>query len=219
MSPTLEIVLLWLLFSATHMGLSSLRVRPLLAEKLGERGFLGVYSLVAFAVFIPLVGCYWGHRHEGELLWAVGVGPGLLWTLYVLWGVSVTLMVLGLIQQSPASMMAPGGGASPRGVLRLTRHPLFMGLALLAALHLIVNGFATDVAFFGGLAAYSVIGCLHQDRRKLVSDGDTYRAWYDATPFFPFTGRGTLQGLRELPIPGVVGGIALTVAIRWIHHL
>ena len=35
-----------------------------------------------------------------------------------------------------------------RGIHRITRHPTFMGgVGLLAALHLLVMGFATDVAF------------------------------------------------------------------------
>ena len=53
MSPTATIVLLWVAFAATHMGLSSVGLRPRLTALLGERPFQGVYSLIAFAI--------WGH--------------------------------------------------------------------------------------------------------------------------------------------------------------
>ena len=57
------------------MGLSSLRVRGRLVAALGERGFLGVYTLVAFATFVPLVGFYFSHKHEGPFLWYLGAQP------------------------------------------------------------------------------------------------------------------------------------------------
>ena len=41
MSPAARIALLWLGFAATHMGLSSLRVRAWLVARLGERPFQG----------------------------------------------------------------------------------------------------------------------------------------------------------------------------------
>ncbi len=70
MESTAQIAALWILFGATHMGLSSLRLRPALVSNLGDRGFLAAYSLVALAVFVPLTVVYAGHRHEGALLYA-----------------------------------------------------------------------------------------------------------------------------------------------------
>ncbi|MFT5696059.1 MAG: putative membrane protein [Myxococcota bacterium] len=49
MSPTLTLALLWLAFAATHVAMSSLKLRPQLVKLLTPGGFLGVYSLVAFA--------------------------------------------------------------------------------------------------------------------------------------------------------------------------
>ena len=44
-----------------------------------------------------------------------------------------------------------------------------------------------------------------------------FRAFYEATPFLPFTGRDTLRGLRELS-PVVVGaGIAAAAVVRYFH--
>ena len=96
MSIATQIVLLWLLFAATHMTLSSRRLRPRLVAALGERGFLGVYSLVAITVFVALVWRYWAHRHAGALLYTPpALGVAGLWTLYVLQGVAWTLVVAG----------------------------------------------------------------------------------------------------------------------------
>lgn len=218
MSVTLGIVALWALFAATHMGLSSQRLRPRLVASLGERGFLGVYSLVALAIFTALCWLYFSNRHTGALLYAPPpIGVAGLWAIYVLQGVAWTLVVAGNLSPSPASIAPdPKRGAEPRGVHLLTRHPLFMGVALFGALHLLVMGFASDVAFWAGFPLFAAIGCAHQDRRKLATLPG-YGAWHAATPFLPFTGRATLRGLRELPPLAIAIGVALTVALRWLH--
>lgn len=214
MESWVAIILLWIAFTVTHVGLSSAPLRGPLVARLGERGFLGLYSLVSFATFVPLVWVYLAAPHTGPRLWANPLGPASLWVLYVLLGVGVTLMVAGLAQPSPASIAGPRA-AEPHGVHRITRHALFMGFGLVGLLHLIPNGFLSDVAFFGGLPLFVIVGCRHQDQRKR-SDPEL-RPWLDATPFLPFTGRDTMQGLRELPVRVILLGVAVTVALRWLH--
>jgi uncharacterized membrane protein len=215
MTAVLAIVALWIAFAASHMALSSLRLRPALVARLGEGPFVGVYSALAFLFFVPLVWVYLAHRHGGPLLWAIPLGPLATWLLYAVMAVAWVLVVAGSIQPSPASL--GGKDTQVRGVHRLTRHPVFMGVGLFGLLHCVFMGFASDVAFFAGFPLFALAGCAHQDRRKLASAGDAYRAWHAETPFLPFTGAGTLRGLRELPPAAVAGGLALTVALRLLH--
>lgn len=219
MAATWEIVGLWLLFAATHMGLSSRTLRPKLVARLGEGGFLGVYSLLALAIFVPMVWCYIANRHEEPLLWSLPAAlalPWLRWALYVLLGVAFTLVVGGLIQPSPAGMM--GDASRVRGIHKITRHPLFMGFGLFGLVHLVWNGWASDLAFFAGFPLFALLGCAHQDRRKLADGDAAYRTWHAETAFLPF-GRGaaSLRAVAELG-PIVIGlGVALTWLLRWLH--
>ena len=215
MWSAIVVVLLWLGFAGSHVVLSSVMVRPRLIERLGLRGFLGLYSLVAFAFFVPLVWIYFAHKHAGPLLWSVPVPPAGRWLLYIGMGVAITLNIAGFIQPSPASVA--GGEARVRGALRITRHPVFMGVALFGVLHLVPNGYASDVAFFSGFPLFTVIGCWHQDRRKLAAGLPGFRAFYEATPFFPFTGRQTWLGIREM-FPTVIAiGVGVTILVRYFH--
>jgi uncharacterized membrane protein len=214
MAAALGVAALWLLFGATHVGMSSRAWRPRLVASLGERGFQAVYSLVALAVFVPLVWLYFANKHAGPLLWAIPLHGLGRWLLYGLMGVAFVLVAGGIVTPSPASLQP--GRPEPRGVLRLTRHPMFMGIGLFGVLHLVPNGFASDVAFFGGLLAFALVGCWHQDRRKLA-ESEAYRRFHAATPFLPFTGRETLAGLRELSPVAIAIGIALTAGLRWFH--
>jgi uncharacterized membrane protein len=171
--------------------------------------------LLAIGLFVPLVWTYFANKHAGSWLWTIPQGPALRWAIYVGMGVAFVLAVAGSIQPSPASVVA--GRAEARGVYLITRHPLMMGVALFGLLHLLPNGSTADVAFFGGLALFALIGSAHQDRRKLADGTPGFREFYEATPFFPFTGRATLQGVRAL-VPTVAGvGIAATIVVRWFH--
>lgn len=222
--PALLIVLLWVAFAATHMLLSSLALRPRLVGVLGEGGFAGAYSIVALAIFVPLVATYWGHKHEGAVLYPA-LRSGAWWVVqYALMLVAFLLLVGGMSNQSPAAMQLPGAAsaASPRppsGIQLITRHAVFMATGVFGLAHLMVNPFATDVAFFAGFPVFAVAGAMHQDSRKLVTLGDAYRAHYEATPLIPFVGPvgRTLRGLREIPI--WVYGVALvvTVGLRAYH--
>jgi len=218
MPAWLAVALLWAVFAATHMGLSSRSLRPRIAGALGERGFLGVYSLVAFASFVPLVWVYLSHRHQGASLWALPIGSAGLGAIYAGQLVAWTLAVAGLASPSPATVGLPEERRprEPRGVHRVTRHPLFMGLGLAGLLHLPVNGFASDVAFWAGFPLFAVLGCAHQDARKRATQPG-YADWAAATPFLPVPGAGAGRGLRELPPAVVAAGLAVTVGLRLLH--
>lgn len=209
------LALLWVAFAGSHMILSSVRLRPRLVGALGELPYQALFSLVALACFVPLVWLYFDHKHAGPLLWAVPVGPVLRWFLYVGNGVALVLAVAGLVTPSAASVTARS--PEPRGVHFLTRHALFMGAGLWGALHLVPNGYAADLVFFGGFPLFALLGCWHQDRRKLATQ-ESYQSFFDQTPFLPFTGRTTLRGLRELSLVAWIVGIGGTVLLRTFHQ-
>ncbi len=206
---------LWILFGGTHIALSSVTLRPRIVARVGERGYLALFSLLALVIFVPLVSFYFGHKHTGPWLYSVALGPIARWALYVGMGVAFCLMAASFVSPSPLALGGPM--VTARGVHRITRHPLFMGLGLFGILHAIPNASATDLAFFGGFPVFAVVGCHHQDRRKLASLGDDFRKFHAETPFLPFAGSGALRGLAELPKLAVAAGIAVTVLLRVFH--
>ncbi len=209
------IVFWWLAFAATHMGLSSIPVRSRLVAALGDRGFLAVYSLVAFATFIPLVSSYFAHKHEGPFLWYLGSAPILRWIMYAGMALALSLLVAALLRPSPAAIVP--GKTDVAGAYHITRHPLFMAVGLDGLLHLLVARVnATELAFFAGFPLFAWAGCRHQDRRKLATGSDEFRRFHAQTVFFPFTGSGALRGLREIRVALVIG-IALAIGLRIFH--
>jgi hypothetical protein len=131
--------------------------------RLGEQGFRGFYSLVALATFVPLVATFFTHR-AGRGIWlpALALTPGVWWVTMLVNFCAVLLIVLGFARPNPVSTLRASPDTEARGVLRITRHPGFMGFALLGLGHLFVLRAPVDLAFFGGLFAYSLLGAAHQ---------------------------------------------------------
>lgn len=212
----------WAAFAGTHVWLSSLRTRSALIARVGPQGFQGIYSLVALATFVPLVWIFATHTHAGPLLWTTIGPPNVARALnYGLMAVALVLFVASLLPSSTApSAMQARGPAMVHGMLRITRHPMLAAFGLYGIAHLLVNGSLGDVLFFAGFPAFSWIGGRHQDARKL-REVPGYGAVVATTSIVPFaaiiTGRQRLV-LRELPLPAIVGGLALAVALRLYHR-
>ena len=216
MKDTAVIVVLLLLFAASHMLLSSRSIRASLVVRLGDRAFVVVYSTVALVFFVPLLYYYFTHLHSGPLLWSV---PDSGWVEFVLVLANVVgfvLAVAGVMTPSPASLGAPPVD-EPRGAHRITRHAVFMGMGIWALSHLVANGYASDIAFFGGIVLFVLVGSWHQDRRKLAAGDPQFERFHAATSFIPFTGRGALRRLMELPPLAVIVGIVVALVARYLH--
>ena len=215
MDAALGIAALWVAFAATHMGLSSQWLRPKLVGALGNLRFLGLYSLVALLLFVPLVSLYFANQHAGPHLWYLGPGLLVRAVVYAGMALALSLVIGGLVQPSPASLTP--GRVEVRGMMRITRHPLFMGFGVFGLVHLIgarVN--ASELAFFGGFPLFTVVGSWHQDRRKRASLGEPYARFCAHTSLLPFGRGGWVTAVSESYLP-VALGVGLAVLLRTFH--
>lgn len=220
MSGAFWIFFWWLAFAGTHTILSSTTLRPRLIARVGERGFQGLYSLVAFATFVPLVRTYFANKHSGPLLWNLTTIPGVRTLALALAGVAVVLLVLAFAQPSPTGLL-PGVPRRARGVTRITRHALFMAIGLWGLGHSLANGFLSDVLFFAGFVVYALYGSRHQDARKQADRSNDLSAFYAETSVLPFAailgGRNQLA-LREIPIIAVILGVIVAGLLYTFHR-
>ncbi len=215
MQATLIITALWIAFAASHMALSAASIRPKLVAALGEWPFRGLYSLIAFAIFIPLVRVYFENKHAGPLLWALPVDHAVRGLLYLGNGFAFVLIAAGYLNPSPA--MVGVTEVKHRPIHDITRHPLFAGIGLWGLMHMLPNGSASDVAFFAGFILFAIAGAWHQDVRIAKTRGEDAKRFLAETPFFPFTGNNSLRGLRGFSPLAVVAGIAVAAVIRYFH--
>lgn len=221
MTIPLLLALFWFAFAGGHLVLSSAPVRPGLRARLGAQAFKGLYALVALGTFVPLVWIFATHRHAGPVLWPTLGPPALARRLaYVLMAVAMVLLVAAVLPGSAApSSMGARDAVQARGMTRITRHPLFMALALFGIAHLLVNGRLGDVVFFAGFPLFAWVGARHQDAR-LARERTGYASFVAETSLVPFAaiaaGRQKLV-VSELPSAAIVAGLVLTVVLRYWH--
>lgn len=212
-----QLVLLWVAFAASHMFLSHPPIRQSLIGRFGGKAFMGVYSLISLAIFVPLVWIYLENRHQGPLLWNLMAVPGLRHVAMLLALIGIAGVVAGYAQPAATSII-PSKSKSPYGLTRITRHPLFMALGLWGLSHCLINGFASDVAFFASFPIFAVLGCAHQDSRKRLDT--SFNDYFSRTSFWPFGAQVSRRGglvVAELPWLGFLLGVVVAVVFFMAH--
>ncbi|MEW6440175.1 MAG: NnrU family protein [bacterium] len=204
------------LFAATHLGMSHGEIRRQLVQKLGERRFRGLYILVSFMTLGGAIWAFSTRRGEGPVLWTT---PAWIYpVVYLLMLLALALFILSFFTPSPTGMAARV--LAPRGVLRITRHPMNMGFALFGLAHVIANGSLADLFFFGSFFVVGFLGAYHQDRRKALELGPAFSDFRDQTSVLPFA--AVLQGRTrlvrdELPLAGLAVALVLYGLLIAVH--
>ena len=219
MSVEWQLVFGWLAFGGTHVIGSTRLVRPHAIRLLGLRGFKAAYSVVALVTFGWLVVTYWGHRHAGEALfmpptWGVHAAEAIMLLAFLLMG-------FGAAQPSAVTTLAELGAPvtkEPRGIQRITRHPVGLGFGLIGIAHALVNTTTGDWIFWLGLPVFTLVAALHQDARARADDA--LRTFIESTSVLPF---GAVAAGKqrvawgELSLVGGLAGLAVFVTLRLLH--
>ena len=199
------------------MLLSHGAIRENLVAKLGQWPFRGLYSVISFLTLGTAAVLWWQNRHLGPVLWELNpwVERGIALVIML---VAIEFIALSLANPSPASMLP--GNNEPRGILRVTRHPMNMGLALFGLAHVLANGTVGDVAFFGAFVIVGVAGPFHMDARLKKERGEGFAEFCRQTSVIPFL--AILQGRTkfradEISFPLFLIGVIVYIVLVVFH--
>ncbi len=198
-----------LIFTFTHLGVSSTSIRAMLIEVLGENGYLALYSVIALITLGGMIYSYGVIGHQ-NYLWSNSLVTSTLAKLVM--PVALIFLVLGLTAKNPTSVkMESAVDNEPRGILRITRHPVQWGILLWAVSHLIANGDVASLIFFGTFALVSSYGTHSIDRKRGLSlDQSKWSQFTAVTSNIPFA--AILSGRNKL-VPGELGWGKLSIAL------
>lgn len=202
-------------FVGSHFALSHPLRRPIVA-RIGERGFLLLYSAVAFATLGWLAEAF-RRAPAGPFWWPVGDG---LWAVATAVMLAASVLLMGSLIRNPA--LPTGGRAADmpgeaRGVFAVTRHPMMWSFALWSAAHLLVMPYLANAILVGAVAVLALAGAALQDRKKeRLQPG--WREWEARTSYWPFAaivrGRARFGGFGAHALGG---GAALWLLATWAH--
>lgn len=202
-------------FVGTHFLMSHPLRRALLGA-VGEKGFLALYSLVAFATFGVTI---WAYQSAPvtEFWWQVGDG---LWATVTVSMLFASILFVGSFSKNPAlpGSSAEAGTAASRGVYAVTRHPMMWAIAIWGASHILIYPVAKNIIFSSAMIILALVGATMQDRKRKVLDPQGWPTWEAKTSHLPFaaiaTGRAKFGGLG---MHAVGGGLILWLLATWAH--
>lgn len=158
-------------------------VKPWIVARIGAKGFGLIYSILSLVIFVWLIVA--ANRAPYVPLWEKAA-----WMPYVT--ISIMFVVCLMLSFSIArpNPFSFGGvrnesfePAHP-GIVRLTRHPLLVALALWSFAHLLPNGDLSHVILFAAFGIFALLGCKminQRTRRKMSEAGKDYDALWVAT--------------------------------------
>ncbi|MEQ9257492.1 MAG: NnrU family protein [Roseovarius sp.] len=200
-------------FFLTHSVPVRPAVKSRLVDKIGTRGFGLAYSVLSVGMLALLI-------------WSAGEAPHVQLWPQMEWhrhaahmGMLVVCVVLALSIGRP-NPFSFGGARNDRfdparpGIVRWTRHPILLAMAIWAGVHLLPNGDLAHVILFGVLGGFSLAGRKLIDRRKRralgASQWDALDRARKAAPLFHSP--HSLQGLFLRLMAGLAGFAALLLA-------
>ena len=215
MDPAAQLWFATAAFIATHF-VTSTPLRPALIRSLGEKAYIGVYSLAALATL-------------GWMIWAYAKAPAEpLWSgwrelpAYVM-PFAFVLMTCGLFARNPTLVGADRLLRNPepaRGIIRVSRHPIMWGFMLWSGAHVLARGELKSSVFFGGLFAVAFLGTLLMDQRKAKTHGNDWRRFAALSSHIPFAaivqGRNRFNA-AEIGWRNPIIGLALYAVFFWGH--
>ncbi|WP_159999996.1 NnrU family protein [Roseomonas sp. 18066] len=171
--------LAWL---ALHLLLAG-PLRAPVAGRLGEKAFRGLFSALSVLSLAALILAW--RAAPWVPLWAP---PGWARGLAIAGMLPALLLFAGaLIKPNPTAV---GGeramAAGPRGLQRVTRHPMLWSFALWAALHLQARGDLAGLLFFGSLGLVSLAGMPSIDAKLARRDPAAWQAMAAGSAILPF---------------------------------
>lgn len=209
-----EFVVACVVFFLSHSLPVRPPLRPWLRARLGASGFTLAYSALSLAMLAWLISAAGRAPHMTLWDWA----PWQVHLPLTIMGPVCLILALSIGRPNPFSF---GGARNDQfdparpGIVRLSRHPLLLALALWAAAHVVPNGDLAHVILFGTFAAFALLGGRLIDRRKRREMGGIWQALDAARRQAPL--------LLTAPSGGmflrVAAGIALYGALLWAHPI
>jgi uncharacterized membrane protein len=202
-----SLILAALFFVGIHALISGTGLRAVLVGKLGEKAYLGLFSLLSAVALAWLILAFVHARVIMPTPWLE-----YRWFAALLVFVAFQFIVLGMMTRGPTVVGGESALDQPdpaRGIHRITRHPFLCGFAIWAATHMIFNPEAAPLCFFGAFLLLSLIGPWLIDAKRARALGAKWQSYAAVTSALPFL--AIAQGRNHLVL-AEIGALKIVIA-------
>jgi uncharacterized membrane protein len=190
-----------------HVGFSGTQLRRPVAAAMGERAFRGVFAAFSVAALAFLILAF--VRAPVRVLW---VAP-----LALRYALALVMLAAFLLFAGAVTVNNPTAAGNdnpppeaPRGMIRVTRHPMLWSFVLWAAAHLIGVGTEAGVLFFGALLATPAWGMPSIDGKLAARNPTLWAVLAPRTSILPF---GAILRGRNRFVPSEINWFGQFVAV------
>ena len=210
------------LFLGLHVLVSGTKLRDAIVKAIGERAYLGLFSLTSLVAIVWMAVAY-NHAaiNDNSIVWSFGPGVTHLGIPLVL--LAFLLAVTGLLTPNPTAIAAGGllqSDDPTQGVTRITRHPFMWGAVIWSAFHLLANGDRASIVFFGTFFVVALSGTALIDAKRRRAYGDRWERFAQKTSNVPFAaiiaGRNTLK-IGEIGWWRLLAAVGVFLAVLFLH--
>lgn len=212
-------------FLAIHLLISGTAVRDAITNTIGERPYMGLFSLASIAVLVWLCWSYNIAQAGSDDQRFYSLGEGVRHAAIPVIALAFLLGVQGLFLSNPTRVQVGGNAvadpAAVHGVLRITRHPFLWGVVIWSGFHLAANGDEASVIFFGTFFVLALFGTFSIDAKRRRKMGAGWDAFAQRTSNVPFA--AVIAGRNSLRIGESFGwrfwvAALLFVIILFVHY-
>ena len=196
-----------LIWVGIHLGIAGTRLRDAVAGRIGDGPFRGLFSLLSILSLGFLIWAF--NTSSTTPLWYAP--EWLRWVLVAVMLAAFVLLAASLSQPNPTMISGESALARPpRGIQRVTRHPMLWSFTLWAAVHIIGNGDTAAIVFFGAFLATAAGGMPSIDAKLARRNPAIWQALSAATSTIPFL---AIAQRRNRFVPREIGWITLAIAV------
>lgn len=190
--------------------------RPILVRVLGAAGFGLAYSALSVAILTWLIVA--AERSPFVPLW-----NWMPWQNYLVLAIMLPVCLIVALSIGRPNPFSFGGARNAAfdparpGIVRLTRHPLLVALALWSGAHLVANGDLAHVLLFGTFFVFALFGRRLVDRRKRREMGRSWDLLWERVLARPL-GEELFRFSRETVLRATLG-VAIYAILIVLHPI
>ena len=196
-------------FVGTHFAMSH-PLRAPLVKALGAGGFQIAYTLVSFATLAWVYFAFIA-APPADLPGSGNIG----WIAATIITLPAMILLAGSFIGNPAlptPMAEVQARAEPKGVFRVTRHPMMWGIGLWAVSHMALFWSIRTMVTALAMGVLALVGAKLQDAKKEALMGEAWGQWESRTSYWPRWGQ--LFSVGAVPL---IAGTALWLGGSWLH--
>ena len=195
-NPHLVTLMFGIIFPIVHSGLASLR--PWGEEVLGARTWRVIFAFPSLCLAYSWITYFISHAHDGIQFYDLSGNEAAHTVAWIVNFLSFFFLYPSVFNlKEVAAVEKPQVRLWETGMIRITRHPQFVGQGMWSAAHLAMVGTSFTALTMALLVGHHAFACWNGDRRLYDEHGENFLKVKERTSIFPF--QAIIEGRQILP--------------------